>query len=169
MAIRTLFVLMLAATLSLHSAFAEDASRAAKKPRRSLVSTQFHYTSGNLIASTKDGTAAVRFVRSDDDGSFDYEYRYRPSAPDGKERTGTGTVSPVARKPAEPRAVKSGYSGEGEDDIVAGDVALLWGKGSDEWGWVHYMPEDVTVQVVFGDYGKLDLARFQRQGGAAAE
>jgi hypothetical protein len=126
-----------------------------------LVDSPVHYTRGILILSTKAGTAAVRFSAYHDDGGLDYDYRYQPKK-GGAEHTGKGSISPTKPKPADRATTKTGWSGETTDDIVAGDIAVLWGKGGGDWGWVHYIPEDVTVQVVALDFDHLELARFQR-------
>jgi hypothetical protein len=161
MTLRLLFATGVVGVLSLLAVAAHEAPRAAKASR-SLVSAPVYYSRGVLIASNKAGTAAVEFTASHDDGSFDYRFRYRPSDRAKKEQTGMGSVSPVAPKPADRPTTKTGDSGETKDDIVAGDLALLWGKGGKDWGWVHYVPEDMTIQMVFIDFTTMDLARFQK-------
>jgi hypothetical protein len=130
----------------------------------SAVSVPVHYSDQAVVISTKDGVAIVRFTDAAPDGRK-YVYRFLPSAEPAKQERGEGKVfEKYDRKPARPP--KEGFEvtdAGGQLKVVAGKIALEWSIGSENSGWLYFMPEDERVQLVHAEeFEKLKLSRFAK-------
>jgi len=150
-----------------------------KLPRlHDRLSAPVYYKKQTLVIVTRSGVAAIDFADTFSDGhdspentSDDapngvvYRYRYLP-ATGGREESGEGTV--VERYTQGPDGQ---WSGSGQVNVRAGDIAIEWSRGGKDRGWVYYTPEETAVMIVNGQKKEyvgrdniirnLDLRRFR--------
>lgn len=150
-----------------------------KLPRlHDRLSAPVYYKKQTLVIVTRAGVAAIDFADTFSDGHDSpentsdeapngvvYRYRYLPST-GGREESGEGTV--VERYTQGPDGQ---WSGSGQVNVRAGDVAIEWSRGGKDRGWVYYTPEETAVMIVNSHYDsntgrgdaveKLDLRRFR--------
>lgn len=128
------------------------------------VSVPVHYSDQAVIISTKDGVAIVRFTDAIPEGRK-YSYRFLPKGEAAKEEQGEGKVfEKYDRKPAQPpKAGVEVTDAGGQLKVIAGKIELQWSFGSDNSGWLYFVPEDERVQLVStDDFAKLKLSRFAK-------
>jgi len=109
-----------------------------------------------LLISNDNGTAIVTFQFAGQDEATTYQWRYR-SAGNGLETTGEGTLQERYSRTPTPDGFDLVDEGS-ELFIHMADLAVQWSWGNEDQGWIYYPPNDITIQVVSGDFATFDLS-----------
>ena len=132
-------------------------------PADPTVSVPLHYVDQAMIVSAKGCTVIFRFNSTDDgNGKRGAHFHYRLLPSQGGEVKGEGDVFENYQRRT------SGTTSAVIDlgsrlKIVAGKIELPWSLGGIDFGWVYFVPEDATVELLNNDeFDKLDLTRFKR-------
>jgi len=151
-----------AITIILASLFAFSGARG-QRPADDAISAAVYYADQALVLSTKHGTAVVKFTSTKDGDKLGAHYHYRFVSAEGKETSGEGDVYENYKRPNQQPAAGPIVDLGSKTVVEAGETKLRWSRGSDQSGWIYYVPEEMTVQIANTDsFEKLELRRFKK-------
>lgn len=124
------------------------------------LNAPIYYGDQGIVITNEHGIAVLKFNSTKDGDKVGAHYHYRLLSPDGKETSGEGDVYENYKQPAGGGPIVD----LGSKTVVEVDeMKLTWSRGADQFGWIYYVPEEMTVQIVKADlFDNLDLNRFKK-------